>query len=212
MRFQQVESFENVRGAVPFHFHTRGRDVLALLGRRRDKYPRVQSEFAKKFAILLFDLAKAFLRVMYEVHFVYDHNRLLNTKHAEQISVAAALFAHPFVPVDCEDRCVCPRCAGDHVLQKLLVPRCIDDGVTAAPGTKRNLRRIDRDILFLLLEQRVKQEREFKLHRFGRAGLFYLVDLAFGERAGVVQDPSNQRRLAMVNVTDENNTQLRLDI
>ena len=90
--------------------------------------------------------------------------------------------------------------------------RRIDDGVTAARCSKGNLGRIDGDVLLLLLKQCIEQEREFKLHPFSRAGLLYLFDLAFGERAGVMQDAPNQRRLAMVNVTDENDTQLRLDI
>ena len=95
--------------------------------------------------------------------------------------MAAALFAHTFVRADYEDRCVSPRRAGDHVLQKFLVPRRIDDGVTAARCSKRNLGRIDGDVLLLLLEKRIEQEREFKLHPLSRAGLLYLFDLPLGQ-------------------------------
>src|SRR5207302_7360049 len=41
LRLQEVECLENVRGAVPFHFHARPSDVFPLLRRRRNKRERV---------------------------------------------------------------------------------------------------------------------------------------------------------------------------
>ena len=115
LRLQPVERLENTRGTVPFHFHTGSRDVFAILRRDRNKRTRLQPEFLKKFPILLLNLAKSFFGVIHKVHFVYDHDQILDTEHAQQISVPAALFADAFVCADYEYGCVRPRRAGDHI-------------------------------------------------------------------------------------------------
>src|SRR5207247_9395829 len=102
-------------------------------------------------------------------------------------------------------RCVRPRRAGDHVLQKFLVSRRIDDRVTAARCSKRNLSRIDRNILLLLLDKRIQQKREFKLHPFSRTGLLYLLNLSFGQRNGGMQNSPDERGLVMVYMPNKHN-------
>ncbi len=165
-------------------------------------------KLAKKLPIFLLDLAKSFLRVIHEIHLVYDHNDMLDAKHAQQVGVTSALFAHAFVRAITRIAASALRRAGDHVLQKFLVPRRVDDDVLAPRGSKRNFGRIDRDVLFLLLKKRIEQKGKFKLHSFRRARLFYLFDLAFGQRTGVMQNAADQRGLSMIDVTDEDDAQL----
>ena len=71
--------------------------------------------------------------------------------------------------------------------------RRVDDGVARSRRSKRNLGRVDCDILLLLFDQCIEQESEFKLHPLGRTGLFYIFDFALGKRTCVVQDPANER-------------------
>ncbi len=132
---------------------------------------------------------------------------MLDAKHAQQIGVAATLFAHTFIRSDLQKCSVGPRRSRDHVFQEFLVPRRVNNGIAAARSSKRNLSRVDSDVLLLLLEQRIEQESEFKFHPLSSAGLFNLVDLAFWKRTGVVQNPANERGLAVVNVADENDPQ-----
>jgi hypothetical protein len=84
------------------------------------------------------------------------------------------------------------------------VTRSVNDDVAATRRPKRDLCCVNRDVLFLLFEQCIQHEREFKFHPFSRAGFPDLVDLAFGKRSGVMQNPPDERRFAMINVPDEN--------
>src|SRR5207245_8667554 len=84
LRLQQVERFENVRRAVPFHFHARPRDVLTFTPRRSNKCVRVQSELLEKLPIVLFDLAKSCFRITHEIHFVYHDDEVLDSKHRSE--------------------------------------------------------------------------------------------------------------------------------
>ena len=59
------------------------------------------------------------------------------------------------------------------------MPRRVDDGIAALRRSKRYLGRVDGDILFLFLEQRVEQKRKFKFHAFNSTSLLNLLDLAF---------------------------------
>src|SRR5205807_4084997 len=95
---------------------------------------------------------------------------------------------------------------------KFFVPRRIDDGVTASRRSKRNLSSIDGDVLLLFLQKRIEQKREFKLRTLGRAGLLDFFDLAFRKRTSVVQNATYQRGLTVIDMTYENDVELRLNV
>jgi len=88
--------------------------------------------------------------------------------------------------------------------------RRVDDDVVAARGPKRNLRRVDRDVLFLLLEQGVEQKREFEFHSFRRASLFDHVHLPIGQRIGVMQDATDEGGLSVIDVAHEDDAKRQL--
>jgi hypothetical protein len=119
--------------------------------------------------------------------------------------VSAALLTHAFVSSDHQDRGVRTRRSGDHIFQKLFMTWCVNDGVATSRRPKRDLSRVDRNVLLLLFEQRIEQERKFKFHPLSRAGLLYFIDFPFWKRASVVQNPANERGLAMINMAHENN-------
>ena len=176
-----------------------------MVRRRRNKSTRLERKIDKKLSVFPFDFPESLLRKIHEVHLVYDHDDLLDAEQAEQIGVPAALLTHPFAGGDDQNCSISSRCARDHVFQELFVAGRVDDGVLAARRPKRNLRGVDRDVLFLLLEQRVEQKRKFKFHPFRRTRLLHHLDLPFRKRVRVLQNPADQRGLAVVNVTDKNN-------
>ena len=206
---EQVERFQNSRTAIPLYLLARPRHVLTRFRGSGNERARFERKVYKKLSVFAFNLRKSLLRKLCEIHFVDDDDQLLDPEQTQQIRVAPALFAHPFVRCDHENGCIGARRARDHVLQKFLVTRCVDDDVVAARGPKRNLRCVDRDVLFLLLEQGVEQKREFKFHPFRRARLFDHVDLSVGQRIGVVQDATNERGLAVIYVAHEDDFQRR---
>ena len=84
----------------------------------------------------------------------------------------------------------------------------INDRVTASQRSKGNLCRVDRDVLFLLFEQRIEQKSKLKFHPFRRARLLHHLDFSLRQGVRVLQNPADQRGLAMINMTDENNLQM----
>ena len=88
----------------------------------------------------------------------------------------------------------------------------IDDRVFASRRSKRDFGCINCDVLFLLLKKGIEQKSEFKSHSLRCACLLYLFDFAFGQRTCVVQDATDQRGLAMIDMTNKNDLELRLSI
>ena len=109
-----------------------------------------------------FDFAKAVFRKGDQIHFVHSDNCLVNTEQTEQLSVPAALLTHPFIRRDHHDRRIGVRGPGNHVLHEFLMAGRVDDDVVTPGAPKLNLRRIDRDVLLLLLGERIKDKGVFE--------------------------------------------------
>jgi hypothetical protein len=91
------------------------------------------------------------------------------------------------------------------------VTGCVDDGEVILLGVKPAVRDVDRDAALALLLEVVHHpgelERRFPLRLgFGAE----LIDLFLSDDAGVEQQPSNGRRLAVVNVPDEDDVEVGL--
>ena len=93
--------------------------------------------------------------------------------------------------------------AGDHVLQEFLVPGRVDDREGASLGAEGHAGRVHRDVLRLLLQERVHQERVLKLHSLRPAGGLDPLRLALRNGMRVEEEPADQRGLAMINVADD---------
>ena len=158
-------------------------------------------------AIFRLDLAEAVFRKAGQIHFVHGHNHFAQPEETEQLSVPAALFAHPFIRRDHHDRGIGAGRARDHVLQEFLMPGRIDNHVVAPGAAKLNLRRIDRDVLLLLLGERIKDKGVFERLALRRARLPQAVDFPVGERIGLGQNSADQRGFTVIDVTDENDLQ-----
>ena len=101
------------------------------------------------------------------------------------------------------------RRAGDHVAQELGVARRVDQDDVARRGAEADLAGVERDALVALGLQRVEQERPFERHAAPLADRLQRIDLAVRQAAGLVQQPSDQRRLAMIDVTDDHDADQR---
>ena len=136
------------------------------------------------------------LLVVDHVGLVEEHDDVGHADLAGEQDVLARLGHRAVGGRDHEDRAVHLRGAGDHVLDVVGVTRAVDVRVVAVLGLVLDVRGGDRDPAFLLL---------------GR-----VVDLleAAGFRASLLgqhrRDGSGQRRLAMVDVTDGPDVDVRL--
>jgi hypothetical protein len=78
-------------------------------------------------------------------------------------------------------------------------------------GPEGDPRRVHRDVLRLLLQQGVQEERVLKLHPLGPARGLDALLLAVGHRVGVEEQAADQGRLAVVDVPDDDQLQVVRD-
>ena len=71
-----------------------------------------------------------------------------------------------------------------------------------------DLRGVDGDVLVALGLQGVHQVGPFEGHAAALGDLLELLQLAFGQRAGVVEQPAHQGGLAVVHVADDDDLEL----
>jgi hypothetical protein len=83
------------------------------------------------------------------------------------------------------------------------VPRRVDDHVVAQRRLEPDLRGVDGDRLVALRLEGVQHEGPLDRHAAARRDRLQLLHLARRQRAGVVQQPADQRRLAVVDVADD---------
>ena len=143
------------------------------------------------------------------VHLVDDDRDLTDAEEVQQIAVPARLVAHAFGRVDDQDRGVGLRRAGDHVAQELGVAGRIDQHDVARRGAEMDLAGVDGDALIALGLQRIEQERPFERHAAPRADRLQLFELAVRQAAGFVQQPADQRRLAVIDMADDDDADQR---
>ena len=142
------------------------------------------------------------------VHLVDHHRDLFDPEQMQQIAVAPGLVAHAFQRVDDQHRAVGLRGAGDHVAQEFRVAGRVDQHHVARAGAEADLRGVDGDALVALGLQRIEQERPFERHAAPRADGFEHLQLALGQAAGFVQQSPDQRRLAVIDMADDDDADL----
>ena len=122
--------------------------------------------------------------------------------------MAPRVFLHPFLRVDHQQGGLRLRRPSNHVLDELLVSRRVNNHVAALRRPEPDLRGINTDVLVAFGLQRVHQVCPFKGHPAPLCGLLELLQLAFGQRARVVQQPAHQGGLAVVHMAQDDDLEL----
>src|SRR5262249_21694290 len=97
---------------------------------------------------------------------------------------------------------------GDHVLDEFAMARGVDDDVVAPLGPEPDLGGVDGDALVALRLERIHEEGPLERHPAPRAHRLDGLELAFGQRAGLVEQPADQRRLSMVDMPGDDDPEL----
>ena len=115
--------------------------------------------------------------------------------------MTAGLRQHALARIDQDHGEVGGRGARDHVARVLLVARGVGDDEFALVGREETVGDIDRDALFALGRKAVDQQREIELTAlradFLRVGL-ERGELVLEDHLRVVEQPPDQRRLAVI--------------
>ena len=184
-------------------------DAVAVARGNRNHRRRRHAEADQMRGNLVADLLEAIGAEIDAVHLVDDDRDLLDAEQMQQIAVAPGLVAHAFQRVDDQHRGVGLRGAGDHVAQEFGVAGRVDQHDVARAGAEADLRGVDGDALVALGLQRIQQERPFERHAAPRADRLQHFQLAVGQAAGLVQQAADQRRLAVIDMADDDDADLR---
>ena len=155
-----------------------------------------------------FDGVKSRLRIALQIHLVDQDGDLPDAEQVQQIAVAAGLLLHALVGVNQKERGLGVGRAGDHVLEELLVAGSVNNNVLALLGLEPDLGGVDGDVLVALGLEGVHQVGPLEGHAAAFCHGLQLLQLALGQRAGIVKQPAHKGGLAVVNVADDDNFEL----
>ena len=143
-------------------------------------------------------------RLLGEVEQVDLVDRDDDVRHAQQRDdgeVAAGLLEHALAPVDQHDDGIGRGRAGDHVARVLHVPGAVGEDERPRAGGEVAVGDVDRDALLALGAQAVGEQGEVEVavrEAALRGGAGDLLELVGEDRLRVVQQPADERRLAVV--------------
>ena len=208
-RFERIERLDHGRPVVPADPRRAFGDAVAVARGNRNHRRRRDAKAGQMRGNLVADLLEAVGAEIDPVHLVDDDGDLLDAEQMQQIAVPPGLVAHAFQRVDDQHRAVGLRGAGDHVAQEFGVAGRVDQHDVARAGAEADLRGVDGDALVALGLQRIEQERPFERHAAPRADGFQHFQLALGQAAGLVQQASDQRGFAVIDMADDDDADLR---
>ena len=146
-----------------------------------------------------------------EVHLVHADEEVRDPEELGDVRVTARLLEHAEPRVDEDHGDVRRRRAGRHVARVLHVPRRVGDDELPLVGREVAISDVDGDALLALGLQAVGEEREVDLG-VGRAPALHRratdgAELVFVDALGVVEQPADERRLAVVHRADGDEAQ-----
>ena len=184
-----LEVGEDRRPVVPRRLVRRLDHVVAVQRRDRDHAAVGHAEPLHQLGEVALDGAEAGLVPVDQVHLVHAADDVADAEQRGQVGVAARLLDDAVAGVDQHDGDVGGAGPGDHVARVADVARGVGDDERAPRGGEEAVGDVDRDALLALGAQPVGQPREIDLG---------VVDLVGHQRLGVVEQPADQGRLAVV--------------
>ncbi len=187
-------------------------DVVAQVRRHRDHHVVANSECISSRSEFLCNSKESSLVKVDEIHLVHCKNKMPDVEQCGHCQVPPGLFDNALSRVDQDDDKLGSRRTGHHVAGVLDMPGCVGEHELALRRGEVAVRNIDRDALFALGPQPVGQQR--KLDAVVPAVATRPLDCFEGvreHRLGVMQQPPDQRRFAVIDRTGRRKAQ-HLDV
>ena len=169
-----------------------------------------QAEAGEMAGDLGLDVVEALLVEIDAIHLVDDDRDLMDAEQVQQVAVPARLVAHAFGGIDRSAARHRPATAPVIMLRRNSAwPGASISTMSRDGGAEADLAGVERDALVALGLQRIEQERPFERHAAPLADRLELLELAVGQAAGLVQQPADQRRLAVIDMADDDDAHQR---
>ena len=189
------------RTGVPRRACAARRHVVAAQRRQRNADDFLETELGRELAIVAIDQVEDLARIADEIELVDGKHDALDAEQRDQIAVPPRLRQHALACVDEDDRELCRRCAGDHVARVLLVARRVGDDELAFVRREEAVGDVDRDALLALGGEAIDEQRKIEIVAL-RSELLRIGaerrELIVEQRLRFVEQPTDQRRLAVV--------------
>ncbi len=186
---------------IPGHRGARVLDVVAAQPRHGDRDDLRKLDLPGEVTVLGDDGVEDLARAIDEIHLVDGQHDVPDAEQRNDVAVPAGLRQHALARVDQDHGEVGGRGAGDHVACVLLVAGRVRDDELALVGREEPVRHVDRDALLALSREPVDQQREIERPAL-RADLLRVRlergELVLEDHLRVVEQPADQRRLAVV--------------
>ena len=195
------EMIEQGRPGIPGH-RRRARDhIVAAQARDRDRGEGMDADLARLLGEVGDDRVEARAVVIDQVHLADREHDPADAEQMRDLAVPPRLRDHAFARVDEDHGEVGGRCRGHHVAGIILVPRRVGDDEAAPRGGEEEMRDVDRDALFALGGEAIGEQGEIELVALRAVlagGCGEIARLILEHRAGIVQQPADQGRFAVV--------------
>ena len=173
----------------------------------------VEADLSGEGSVVGLDRVEHLLGVVDEVELVDRHHDVADPEERHQEAVPAGLGEHALAGVDEDHRRVGGGRAGDHVAGVLLVARGVGHDELAVLGGEEPVGDVDGDALLALGREAVDEQGEVELAALGadllRVGL-ERGEVVLEHELGVVEQPADQRGLAVVDAAAGDEAQHRL--
>ena len=183
-------------------------DIISELGTDRNDLLWNRLELPEELPIFLLNPVEHILPIADQIHLVHDDGELAYAQERQEIAMLLGLLLHALQGIDQQQRPFGPGRPGDHVLEKLLMPRRIDDDVVPALPAEERPRRIDGDSLLLLFKKGIEQERILEFFALLPADGLDLFKLAIRQRSRVGIETPQQGGLPVVHMPDDDDVQI----
>ncbi len=194
-----LEVVEQRHALVPPHRLGALDDVVAVQRADRDEHEVLDLELRGERAELVADAFEHDLVVVDEIHLVDAHDEVRHAEQRRDERVALGLLDDALARIDEDHRQIRGRRPGDHVARVLHVAGGVGDDELAPRRVEVAVGDVDRDALLALGAQAVGEQREVDvLVAAPLARLRDVLELIVGELLGVVEQATDERRLAVV--------------
>ena len=159
------------------------------------------------------DLAEHRLRILDQIHLVHRQHHVANAEQRRDVGVPARLRQQALARIDQHHRHVGGGSAGGHVAGVLLVSGTVGDDETALVCAEVAVGHVDGDALFALGVEAIEQQRVVDLLTLRSMPLAVARErgkLVVEQVLAFVQQPADQRALAVVDAATGNEAQARL--
>ena len=197
-----LEMVQQRRPLIPLHVGRTVDDVVPVQRRHRDEGQVRDVELRREVPELIADLGKTLLVVVDEVHLVDCQNQVRDAQQRSQEGMTPRLFQNALSGVDQHDRQIGRGGTGHHVAGVLDVPRGVGDYELPPRSREVSVGDVDGDALLSFGSKSVSEERQVRV--FGahlNRGPLDSLHLVLEDRLGVVQQPTDERGLAVINRT-----------